>query len=164
MNQLCSSRDSEGEDEDDDKEENESPGADDEGDDEDDKLKSEVANLESRLRAKCDKIEYYARLRKKGRSEYEDLKSKTLELESKLADEGDDGADDESAPAQAQADEARLADDGAAYTCADCGAKLRDEDYCECCGAELRDDDYREGCGTWPTPAPGAPRRKPWGE
>ena len=70
VNQLCSSRDSEGEDEDDDKEENESPGVDYECDDEDDKLKSEFANLESRLRAKCDKTEYYARPRKKGRSEY----------------------------------------------------------------------------------------------
>jgi len=81
------------------------------GGDEVGKLKSEVANLESRLRAKCDKTEYYARLRKKDRSEYEDPKSKALELESKLADE----RDDESAPAQAQADEARLADDGATY-------------------------------------------------
>ena len=42
---------------------------DDEGDDEVGKLKSEVPNLESRLRAKCDKIEFYARPRKKGRSE-----------------------------------------------------------------------------------------------
>ena len=44
------------------------------------------------------------------------LKSETLELESKLADEGDDLADDEGGPAQAQADEARLADDGATHT------------------------------------------------
>ena len=72
-----------------DEEENESLKEDDEGDDEGDdevnKLKSEVANLESRLRVKCDKIDNYARLRKKDSSEYEDLKSKALELESKLA-------------------------------------------------------------------------------
>ena len=42
---------------------------------ENDRLKSEVASLESRLRAKYDLIEYYARLRKKGSSKYEDLKT-----------------------------------------------------------------------------------------
>ena len=65
----------------------ESLGAGDEGDQNVERLKSEVANLESRLRTKCGKIEYCARLRKKGRSEYGDLKSKALELESELADD-----------------------------------------------------------------------------
>ena len=116
-------------------------------------------------------IEYYARLRKKGHSEYEDPKSKALELESKLADEGGDGADDEGTPAQGQADEARLADDRASYTRTEFidfyGAAQGEAEWraagsqpwgrrlvrtparrlwCADCGAELRDDGYCGDC------------------
>ena len=72
--------------------------------------------------------------------------------------EGDDGADDEGGPAQAQADEARLADDGATYTRAMALAMAGCDgpcDYCECCLVVLREDGFCEDCETWPTPRRG---------